>query len=148
MPSNERLWPDDLKNSQYRRRPVIDLVLGFGRIEPKPGPRRPIRPPKPRHVFENRGEKINGNDHVNRQGPAARGGVLELERADAQQLAARADQGRAAPQWMARRREDRFLQKVLPVARKLLPRDDAGCYRASPPAHSCDHYLFAHWHAT
>src|SRR3954465_11410389 len=47
-----------------------DLVLGFARIEPKPGPRRSIRPPKPRHVVEDRGEQINGNDHVKRPGPA------------------------------------------------------------------------------
>ena len=52
----------------------------------------------------------------------------------AQQFAARADQGRAAPQWMVRRREDRvLLQEALPVARKLLPRDDPRCYRARPP---------------
>jgi len=38
-----------------------DLVLGFGRIESQPGPRRPIRPPKPRHVVENGGEQIDGN---------------------------------------------------------------------------------------
>src|SRR4051812_22668299 len=74
-----------------------NLVLGFTRIEPEPGSRRPIGPPKPRHVIKDRGEQINGNNHVKRQGPTPRGGVLELERADAQQLATRADQGRAAP---------------------------------------------------
>jgi hypothetical protein len=25
MPSNERLWPDDLKKLQYRRKPAIQL---------------------------------------------------------------------------------------------------------------------------
>jgi hypothetical protein len=25
MPSNERLWPDDLKHLQYRRKPAIQL---------------------------------------------------------------------------------------------------------------------------
>jgi len=69
----------------------------------------------------NGGEQINWNNHVERQGRAARGGGLKLEGADAQQLAFRADQGRAAPVWMTGRGEDCFLQKVLPVAGKLLP---------------------------
>src|SRR4051794_21863109 len=69
-----------------------------------------------------------GNDHVKQQGPAS-GGVLELNRADAEQLAGRADQGCPAPEWMARSREYRFVQEVLPTASNSWLGNDAGCYR-------------------
>src|SRR3954453_14536018 len=52
---------------------------------PTPGRRTRIGPPKPRHGVKDRGEQINGNNHVKRQGPTPWGSVLELERADAQQ---------------------------------------------------------------
>jgi hypothetical protein len=39
-----------LGRSSRRHADDDDLVLGFGRIRPEPGPRRPIRPPKPRHA--------------------------------------------------------------------------------------------------
>ena len=73
-----------------------DLVLGFGLIEPRQGRAGPLG--RPCRVTSSRmGVSRSMGTSCKRQGPAARGGVLELERGDAQQLAARADQGRAAP---------------------------------------------------
>ena len=55
-------WPDRDADDDH-------LVLGFGRKEPKPWPRRPIRPPEPRHVLENGGEQISGDDHLSGRVP-------------------------------------------------------------------------------
>ena len=64
--------------------------------------------------------------------------MLELQRADAEEIAGRTDQSGAAPIRMGRRREDRFLQHIFPIAGKFLFGDDARRYRALPPAEAAD----------
>ena len=52
--------------------------------------------------------------------------MLQLERADPEQVAPRTDQGRAAPIRMGGRREKRLVEEVFPVSGEFLPRHDPG----------------------
>src|SRR5258708_8417029 len=64
--------------------------------------------------------------------------LLKLERADAEQLPRCSDHCGAAPIRVCRRREDRFVQHVFPIAGKFLFGDDARRDRAlasSRPGH-------------
>jgi hypothetical protein len=42
MPTHQRLWPNDLKSLQYRRKPAIQLdeehAIGIGQPNPAPAP--------------------------------------------------------------------------------------------------------------
>ena len=62
------------------------------------------------------------------------GGLLELERPDADQPAFGVDETGAAPVGVRRRREQGFLENVFPVAGKLLAGDDAGGERVREAA--------------
>src|SRR4051794_10312712 len=67
--------------------------------------------------------------------------ALELERADADQLAAGREQSGTAPIGMGGIGEDRFIQKILPVACELLLGDDLACNRAGASAGPGHHHL-------
>ena len=70
-------------------------------------------------------------------------GVLELQRADADQIAGRSDQRGAAPVRMRGRGEDRLVEHVFPVAGEFLLGDDAGRDRVMPAAGAADHDALA-----
>ena len=60
--------------------------------------------------------------------------LLQLQRTDAEEIAGRADQRRAAPVGMRRRGEDRFVEHVFPITGEFLLGDDACGDRVLPPA--------------
>ena len=120
-----------------------DLVLGLGGVEPEPGPRRARGAAEGQEIVEDRREQVDGDDHVEMQRVPGRGGLFELQRADAQQVAAGADERRAAPVRMGGRGEDRLVQHVFPITRELLARDDARRNRALPPARARHHDALA-----
>ena len=70
-------------------------------------------------------------------------GVLQLQRADAEQIAGGSDQRGTAPIRMRRRGKDRFVEDVFPIAGEFLFGDDAGRDRALPPAEAADHHALA-----
>ena len=64
--------------------------------------------------------------------------MLELQRADADEVAGRSDHRGAAPMRMGRGGEDRLVEDILPVAGEFLLRDDPGRDRAGAPAGARD----------
>ena len=76
-------------------------------------------------------------------GFALLGRLLQLQRADADEIAGRPDQRGAAPVRMRRRGEDRFVEHIFPVAGEFLLGDDTGGDRALPSAGAADHDAFA-----
>jgi hypothetical protein len=126
-------------------------IPGVPLLSRRQHPTLPMLPPP---VYARRGERGSF------RGGAARCRPKSIRRRQARFFAPRPEyrpwgpnptpliRARAAPVWMARSREDRLIQKVPPVARKLLPRDDTGCHRARPPAHTCDHHLLANGRTT
>src|SRR5215831_11804572 len=76
-------------------------------------------------------------------GAAALALAFELERANAEQIAGRTDQRRAAPVGMRRRREDRLVEDVFPVAGELVAIGDARRHRALATAGAADHHMLA-----
>ena len=71
-------------------------------------------------------------------GLALLGRLLQLQRADADEIAGRSDQRGAAPVRMRRRGEDRFVEHIFPIAGEFLLGDDAGRDRALPSAGAAD----------
>src|SRR6185436_16271234 len=90
----------------------------------EPGPRWLVRPADRQQVVEDRRQQIDRYDHVDVARRTLLAALLQLQRADAEQIAIRADQRSAAPVGMRRRGEDRFVDDVFPVAGKLLLGDD------------------------
>ena len=121
--------------SAARRRPA---GYHFGGIEAEPRPRRHVAPAEFHQIVDDRLEQIDRHHHVDVLRLAFLGGVLQLQRADAEQVAGRADQRGAAPVRMRRRGEDRFVEHIFPIAGEFLLGDDAGGDRALPPAKAAD----------
>ena len=67
------------------------------RIESEPGSRRGVDPSEGEKIVEDRLQMVDRHDHVERHDATARALVLKLERADAEEVAARPDQGRCRP---------------------------------------------------
>ena len=72
--------------------------------------------------------------------------MLQLQRADAEQVALRSDQGGAAPVRMRRRSEDRLVEHVFPIAGEFLLGDDARGHRAGAATGAADHHPLADRH--
>ncbi len=100
-------------------------VVHFGCVKAKPRARGMVRPADRQHVVHDRLQEIGRHEHVQRDVLAILAGVLQLQRADADEVAFRADEPGAAPVGVRGRGEDRLVEEVLPVAGKLLARDDA-----------------------
>src|ERR1700692_2134027 len=69
--------------------------------------------------------------------------MLQLQRANADEIALWVDQRRAAPIRMRRRGEDRLVEHVFPIAGEFLLGDDTGGDRALPAAGAGDHDALA-----
>jgi len=115
------------------------LALRLGGVEPEPRPRRAVGLAEGQQVVEDRRQQVDRHDHVEGLGPAALARLLELQRADADEVAGRADQRGAAPVRMRWRHEDGFVQRVLPVASEGLAGDDVPGERMRPPTGSAGH---------
>ena len=113
-----------------------DLVVHLRGIEAEPRSRRAILPAEPEQVAKDRLQDIDRDDHVEVDG-TLRAGLLEVKRSDSEKVAAGADERSSAPIGMGRRREDRFVEHVFPVPRKLLLGEDARRYGVMAPARSC-----------
>jgi putative membrane protein len=127
-----------------------DGVVDLGGVHAEPRPRRTIGRADGDEIVEDGFEQVDGDDHVDVLALAgarllARGGddLLDLQRADPQQVAAGSDQRRAAPIGMRRRGEDRLVQHVFPVAGEFLLGDDARGHRGFAPAGPADHHVLA-----
>src|SRR5450755_874097 len=114
------------------------LVVDLGRIHPEPGPRRLVDAAELAQVVEHRLEQIDRHDHVDMLGLAL-ALAFELQRADADQLAAVGDQSGAAPVGMRGVGEDRIVQEILPVTGELLPGGDVAGDRPGAPAGAAQH---------
>jgi hypothetical protein len=75
-------------------------------------------------VIEDRFQKVNWNAHVEGDNGSAVCRVLELERADPDEVTSGSNHGCTAPMRMGRRREDSLIEKVLPITGKLLTGHD------------------------
>src|SRR3981189_1972522 len=69
--------------------------------------------------------------------------LLHQQRAEREEIAARADERRAAPLRMRRRGEDRLVEHVLPVARELALGEDGGLERVLAAALARDDHVLA-----
>jgi hypothetical protein len=88
--------------------PVLDL----GGVEPEPRPRRRVAPAELHQVVEDRIQQIDRHDHVDVLRLALLDGVLQLQRADADEIAGGSDQRGAAPVRMRRRGENGFMSSL------------------------------------
>src|SRR5262249_35852887 len=111
-----------------------DLVVDLGGVEAKPWPRWMVRPAHGQKIFEDRLEDVDRHDHVERLRRLALAHLLDLQRADAEQLARPPDHRRAAPEWMRRRREERLVEDVFPIAGEFLLGGNARHDRMLAPA--------------
>ena len=118
-------------------------VFHFGGVEAEPRPRRRVAPAEFHQIVEDRLEQIDRHDHVEILRLPLLDRLLQLQRADADEIAGRPDQRRAAPVRMRRRGEDRLVEHVFPVAGEFLLGDDARGDRALPPAGAADHDALA-----
>src|ERR1700687_5830507 len=117
-----------------------DLIVDLGRVHTEPGPRRLVDAAELSQVVEHRLEQIDRHDHVDVLGLAL-ALAFELQRADADQLAAVRDQPGAAPVRVRGIGKDRFVQQILPVTGELLLRGDVAGDR--PRAFACAAYHHA-----
>ena len=105
------------------------------RVKAEPRTRRAADPPVGEEFVEDRLQKIDRYHHVERDDPPARGLMLQLERADPEQVAPRTDQGGAAPIRMGGRREKRLVEEVFPYpANSCRATIRAARERERPPA--------------
>src|SRR6185437_202386 len=111
-----------------------DLLVALGRVEADPRPRRLVALAVGEQLVEHRLQYVDRHDHVDVARAVALDHLLDIERADAEQLAVAADEPGAAPEGMRRRGEDRGVQQVFPVAREFLRADDAGAHRLAASA--------------
>ena len=81
-----------------------DAVGGVGREQAEPGAGRAIDPAVAQQVVQDRRQEVDRHDHVADQALALAGHLLDQERADADQVAARADAGGTAPMRVGRAR--------------------------------------------
>src|SRR6056297_1030960 len=101
-----------------------DLVVDLSGIKAKPRPRRTLGAANFHEVVDDWFQEIDRDNHIEIEVVALRIGMLDLQRADADQLALTIDQAGTAPVRMGRRSENRLVKKILPVAGELLLRDD------------------------
>src|SRR5205085_1861355 len=115
--------------------------------EPEPRTRWAIRLAELDQVIDHRLQVVDRHDHVEMLALALVAGAFKLQRADAEQIAGRTDQRRAAPVRMRRRREDRLVEHVFPISGELLLADHARSDRALAPARAADdHTLLERYH--
>src|SRR5262249_56635217 len=88
-------------------------------------------------------EQVDGDDHVEVLA-AVCARLLELQRADAEEIALWSDERGAAPVRMCRRREDRLVEQVFPVAGEFLAGSDAGSDRVVASAGAGNYDRLAH----
>src|SRR6202521_3183177 len=75
-----------LRRAAIREADDHDAIFDLRRVKPEPGSRRPVGPPVAQEVIEDRLEEIDRHDHVEMARRAFFAPLLELERADAEQL--------------------------------------------------------------
>ena len=109
-----------------------DLAIALGRKGSEPRARRLADLSAGQQIVEDRRQQIDRHDHVDVGGLAVPA-HLQPQRADAQQLAVRTDQRRAAPPGMGGRDEDRLVQQILPIAGEFLLGDDGRLDRPADP---------------
>src|SRR5256885_1238300 len=143
-----RVWRPNFKKSSKKgfrssiRTTMLWRSLGpFSRAPParrEPTSRRVVRPAELKQFVKNRFEIVDRNDHVETLVRSLLARALELQRADAEEIAGRAEQRGAAPVRMRGRGEDRLVEHVFPVAGEFLLADDARRDRALAPARAAD----------
>src|SRR5579862_7537898 len=106
-----------------------------------PRPRRLVHPAIGQKILEDRGKQVDRHDHVDILLLAIPHGLLDMERADAEELSVLADQAGAAPERMSGRREQRLLQPILPISREFLLADNPGAQRLRAAASGDDHRI-------
>jgi hypothetical protein len=119
-----------------------ELPLDLGGIHAEPGARRPVDAPVLEQIVQDRLQQVDRNHHVALHLLAAPL-LLHEQRADAEQPPFGADERGAAPIRMRRRREDRLVEHVLPVAGELALAEHARLERMRSPAVPGDHHLVA-----
>src|SRR4029453_6777812 len=111
-----------------------DFVVGLGGVEAEPWARRMIWPAQGKEILEDRLEKVDRHDHVERLGRPAFTHLLHLQRSDAEKFARASDHRGPAPKRVRRRSEDRFVEDVFPIAGEFLLGGDARHHRMLAPA--------------
>src|SRR3954468_20392026 len=131
----------------FRGRPRCDsgdheLRARLRRVHAEPRPRLAPGTAELQHVVEDRLEVVDRYQHVSLQ-HAAVDLFLDEQRSDGEKLSVGAEERGAAPLRMRRRRVDRLVEHVLPVAGELTLREHRGAQRARPAAVTRDHHVLA-----
>src|SRR3954470_19231966 len=131
----------------FLRRPAAgetydhDLVLDLSGVKAEPRARRTVWPAELHQVIEDWLQIVDRDDHVEMLAFVLLGRALELQRADAEQVAGGPDQCGAAPIRVRGCSEDRLVEHVLPVAGEFLFADHTRRDRLLPPARAADDNL-------
>ena len=115
-----------------------EAVVDLGRVHAEPRPRRLVDAAELAQIVEHRFQQVDRHDHVDVLGLAV-ALAFELQRADADQLAAVRDQSGAAPIGMRGMGEDRLVQQIFPIAGEFLLGRDLARDRPRASAGAADH---------